>query len=104
MPTLPLFVHERLSTQAILETLKGHKTGRQVDMFDLFGEHEMPLYERLLNAYEHANGWTNRLILGDSLVVMNSLSRYEQLGGQVQMINMDPPYYSLQAESPGQAA
>ena len=25
VPTLPLFVHERLSTKAILETLKGHK-------------------------------------------------------------------------------
>src|SRR6185295_7484642 len=25
VPTLPLFVHERLSTQAILRTLKGHK-------------------------------------------------------------------------------
>ncbi|MBI4270217.1 MAG: hypothetical protein HY615_07775 [Candidatus Rokubacteria bacterium] len=34
----------------------------------------------------------NRLILGDSLVVMNSLLQYEGLGGQVQMIYMDPPY------------
>ena len=25
VPTLPLFIHERLSTQAILQTLKGHK-------------------------------------------------------------------------------
>ena len=32
------------------------------------------------------------LVLGDSLVVMNSLLRYESLGGQVQMIYMDPPY------------
>ena len=34
----------------------------------------------------------NRLILGDSLVVMNSLVGYEGLGGQVQAIYMDPPY------------
>ena len=34
----------------------------------------------------------NRLILGDSLVVMNSLLHYEGLGGQVQMIYIDPPY------------
>jgi adenine-specific DNA-methyltransferase len=34
----------------------------------------------------------NRLILGDSLVVMNSLLQYEGLGGQVQMIYIDPPY------------
>ena len=34
----------------------------------------------------------NRLILGDSLVVMNSLLRSEGLGGQVRMIYIDPPY------------
>jgi adenine-specific DNA-methyltransferase len=38
VPTLPLFVHERLSTKAILETLKGHKRDKQLDMFDLFGD------------------------------------------------------------------
>jgi adenine-specific DNA-methyltransferase len=32
------------------------------------------------------------MILGDSLVVMNSLLHYEDLGSQVQMIFMDPPY------------
>ena len=92
MPTLPLFVHERLSTAAILETLKGHTRDRQVDMFDLFGESDLPIHERLLKAYEHRNGWVNRLVLGDSLVVMNSLAGYEGLGGQVQAIYMDPPY------------
>ena len=34
VPTLPLFVHERLSTKAILETLKGHKRDKQTDMFE----------------------------------------------------------------------
>ena len=92
VPTLPLFVHERLSTAAILETLKGHTRDRQVDMFDLFGESDLPIHDRLLKAYEHRNGWVNRLILGDSLVVMNSLVGYEGLGGQVQAIYMDPPY------------
>src|SRR5436309_11571572 len=32
------------------------------------------------------------MLLGDSLVVMNSLLQYEGLGGKVQMIYMDPPY------------
>ncbi|MDA8314485.1 MAG: DNA methyltransferase, partial [Actinomycetota bacterium] len=45
-----------------------------------------------LEAYEHTGGWVNRLILGDSLVVMNSLLEYEGLGGQAQMIYVDPPY------------
>ena len=92
VPTLPLFVHERLSTAAILETLKGHTRDRQINMFDLFGESDLSIRDRLLKAYEHQNGWVNRLILGDSLVVMNSLLRYEGLGGQVQTIYMDPPY------------
>ena len=92
VPTLPLFVHERLSTSAILETLKGHTRDRQVNMFDLFGESDLSIRDRLLKAYEHQNGWVNRLILGDSLIVMNSLLNYEGLGGQVQTIYMDPPY------------
>jgi adenine-specific DNA-methyltransferase len=32
------------------------------------------------------------MILGDSLQVMNSLLEFEGLGGQVQMVFMDPPY------------
>ena len=92
VPTLPLFVHERLSTAAIVETLKGHTRDRQTDMFDLFGESDLPIHDRLLKAYEHRDGWVNRLVLGDSLVVMNSLVHYEGLGGQVQTIYMDPPY------------
>ncbi len=93
VPTLPLFVHERLSTKAILETLKGHKRDKQDDFLDaLYGFQERPLADQLLRAYEYRDNWVNRLILGDSLVVMNSLLRYESLGGQVQMIYMDPPY------------
>jgi adenine-specific DNA-methyltransferase len=61
-------------------------------MFDLFADREHPIHEQVLKAYEHKNGWVNRVMLGDSLVVMNSLLHYEALGGQVQMIYMDPPY------------
>ncbi|MBI3760707.1 MAG: site-specific DNA-methyltransferase, partial [Chloroflexi bacterium] len=93
VPTLPLFVHERLSTKAILETLKGHKRDKRLDFFDaLFGEPQLSISDRILRAYEYLDNWQNRLILGDSLVVMNSLLGYEGLGGQVQMIYVDPPY------------
>jgi adenine-specific DNA-methyltransferase len=92
VPTLPLFVHERLSTKAIVDTLVGHRTDKQADMFDLFGDPHHSVTDQLLRAYEHADQWVNRLILGDSLVVMNSLLHYEKLGGQVQMIYIDPPY------------
>lgn len=89
VPTLPLFVHERHSTQAILETLKSHKARGQT--LDLFGDVDLDIADRM-DAYEHKGPWTNRLILGDSLQVMNSLTEYEGMGGQVQMIYFDPPY------------
>lgn len=92
VPSLPLFIHERLSTKAILETLKGHKRDKQTDMFDLFGDPQHSSTDQVLRAYEHRDQWVNRMMLGDSLVVMNSLLKYEQMGGQVQMIYMDPPY------------
>jgi len=42
--------------------------------------------------YKHRHGWSNRLVAGDSLLVMNSLLEKEGLAGQVQMIYIDPPY------------
>jgi adenine-specific DNA-methyltransferase len=93
VPTLPLFVHERLSTRAILETLKAHKRDKQEDFVtELFGNASLPVTDQILRAYEHREKWQNRMVLGDSLVVMNSLLRFENLGGQVQMIYVDPPY------------
>lgn len=92
VPTLPLFVHERLSTKAILETLKVHDADKQLAMFDLFADPKHSIADQVLRAYEYRDGWVNRLILGDSLIVMNSLLEYEGLGGQVQMIYIDPPY------------
>ena len=92
VPTLPLFIHERLSTKAIIETLVGHKRDKQESFFDLFGDPQHSISDQVLRAYEHRDKWVNRMILGDSLVVMNSLLEYEGLGGQVQMIYIDPPY------------
>jgi adenine-specific DNA-methyltransferase len=92
VPTLPLFVHERLSTKAILETLKGHRRDKQMTLAEMFADPQHSVTDQVLKAYEYQDDWTNRMILGDSLVVMNSLLHYEGLGGQVQMIYMDPPY------------
>src|SRR5713226_7008670 len=92
VPTLPLFVHERLSTKAILETLKGHRRDKQMTLAAMFADPQHSVTDQVLKAYEYQDNWTNRMILGDSLVVMNSLLHYEGLGGQVQMIYMDPPY------------
>ncbi|MBR8839751.1 MAG: site-specific DNA-methyltransferase [Stigonema ocellatum SAG 48.90 = DSM 106950] len=92
VPTLPLFVHERLSTEAIIETLKGHKKGGEQLSLDLWGDPQHSITDQVLKAYEYRDDWTNRMILGDSLVVMNSLLQYEGLAGQVQTIYIDPPY------------
>ena len=51
VPTLPLFVHERLSTKAIIETLEGHKkdTGPE-QMGLLFSDPQRPIADQVLKA------------------------------------------------------
>jgi len=51
----------------------------------------LPLREAV-DFYKHERGWSNRLIAGDSLLVMNSLIQKESMAGQVQMVYVDPPY------------
>jgi len=54
-------------------------------------EERLPLRDAI-DFYKHAHGWSNRLIAGDSLLVMNSLLEKEGMAGQVQMVYIDPPY------------
>ena len=89
VPTAPLFVHERHSTKAILDGIRHRKARGQT--LELFGGSGMDIRENL-EAYEHKGPWQNRMILGDSLSVMNSLLEFEGMAGQVQMIYIDPPY------------
>jgi adenine-specific DNA-methyltransferase len=89
VPAVPLFVHERHSTKAILDGIR-YRTARGKTL-DMFGDAGMDIRENL-EAYEHKGPWQNRMILGDSLSVMNSLLEFEGLGGLVQMIYIDPPY------------
>jgi len=89
VPSVPLFVHERHSTKAILDGIRHRKARGQ--SLDLFGDSQMDIRENL-EAYEHQGPWRNRMILGDSLSVMNSLLEFEGMAGQVQMIYIDPPY------------
>lgn len=87
VPTIPLFIHERHSTQAILKTLESYKASGTT--MDLFGDPDLDIADKL-DAYEHTGPWNNRLILGDSLQVMNSLLEYEGLGGQVKTRRIQP--------------
>ena len=81
-----LHIHERVSPQAILAS-----GGRQDVEPSLFADPQQQ-YHEAVQFYRHEIPWTNRLILGDSLQVMTSLARREDLAGKVQMIYMDPPY------------
>ena len=53
---------------------------------------ENPPLREAVDFYKHAHGWSNRLVAGDSLVVMNSLLEKEGMAGKVQMVYIDPPY------------
>jgi len=58
---------------------------------DLFADPQQS-YAQAVQFYRHEVDWSNRMILGDSLAVMASLARREDLAGKVQMIYIDPPY------------
>jgi len=84
--TVSLHIHERISAQAIMRAVKREEAQRS-----LFGGDELP-ESKAIDFYAHDVGWANRLVLGDSLLVMNSLLEREQMAGKVQCIYMDPPY------------
>jgi len=73
-----LHIHERIAA-------------RQDVQRDMFADPQLE-YRKAIQFYQHDVDWANRMILGDSLQVMASLARREDLAGKVQMIYMDPPY------------
>ena len=91
IPTKSLHVHERIDPRTILEAARKRNGGNENQESLFVQEREIPLREAI-EFYQHARGWSNRLIAGDSLLVMNSLLRKENMGGKVQCVYMDPPY------------
>lgn len=89
VPTVSLHVHERIDPRRIIESVK--KEEDSSPQMSLFEEKKKPLREAI-EFYKHRENWSNRLIAGDSLLVMNSLLEKEGMGGKVQMIFFDPPY------------
>jgi adenine-specific DNA-methyltransferase len=89
VPTVSLHVHERIDPKTIIETAK--KENNDPVQMSLFAKEGKPLREAI-EFYKHKEGWTNRMIAGDSLLVMNSLLEKEGMGGKVQMVYIDPPY------------
>lgn len=90
--TVSLHVHERIDPRSIIEAVR-KKNGSNYEQMSLFSSQDenLPLREAV-EFYKHRHNWSNRLIAGDSLLVMNSLIEKEGLAGQVQMIYIDPPY------------
>lgn len=95
-----LYRHEHVSPELLLKRLRkqaaaGKSAGQQASFLgDLFG----PTFQghdeldKPTDYYQHAERWTNRLIQGDSLLVMTSLLEREGLAGSVQCLYFDPPY------------
>jgi adenine-specific DNA-methyltransferase len=92
IPTVSLHVHERIDPRSIIEAVR-KKNGEdfvQGSLFSLLKEN--PPLREAIEFYKHAHNWSNRLVAGDSLLVMNSLLEKEGLAGKVQMVYFDPPY------------
>jgi adenine-specific DNA-methyltransferase len=86
VPAPSIHVHEELSAQKIVGSVRKQRI--QASLFDI--DDLDP--DKAIEFYKHEMNWSNRVIMGDSLVVMTSLIERERLAGQVQVIFMDPPY------------
>ena len=95
MPAVPIYIQEKIQPQAIIENVRAAGDRRT------HPAEQMALVRRLqrhcrsktcVDFYQHEQNWSNRMILGDSLLVMTSLAEKEGLKGKVQMIYLDPPY------------
>ena len=95
--TSSIHIHESIKPHKIIrsvqtigdEEYEGH--GQQISMFETPVE-RMKRRRDTIEFYQHGVNWTNRMIAGDSLIIMNSLLEKEGMAGQVQMVYIDPPY------------
>ncbi len=82
IPTVSLHVHERIDPHTIISAVKKRNGGeRQISLFEFSGEN--PPIREAIEFYKHKHNWSNRLIAGDSLLVMNSLVAKEGMAGKV---------------------
>jgi adenine-specific DNA-methyltransferase len=93
VPVVPIYIQERIHPQAIIDALPRieQPDDGTPNLFADFNGGPTD-FQQKVDFYHHEQNWTNRLILGDSLMVMTSLAEKEGLKNKVQMIYMDPPY------------
>ena len=93
VPAIPIYIQEQISPKAIIEDLRATTAAGRDAQLDLFsGDFNGMAFEDRVDFYRHPMKWSNRMILGDSLLAMSSLAEKEGLKGQVQTIYLDPPY------------
>ena len=90
VPLRPIHIHERVDPRAIVRAVQRQNGNGQPLLFELPDEN--PPLERAVEFYRHPRNWANRLVAGDSRIVMNSLLQKESMAGKVQCAYMDPPY------------
>jgi len=93
VPVVPIYIQEKIHPQAIIDALPRLEKAddNQINLFADFNGGP-PDFDQKVEFYQHQQNWTNRMILGDSLLVMTSLAEKEGLKGKVQTIYFDPPY------------
>jgi adenine-specific DNA-methyltransferase len=98
VPDVPIYIQEKIHPQAIIEDFRKDAdrdpSNDNDDFGGLFADFNgLPEdFADRIDFYRHDANWSNRLILGDSQLVMNSLAEKEGLKGHVQMVYFDPPY------------
>ena len=94
VPVVPIYIQEKVHPQALVENLRDTaKPGEPEPELSLFADFNgIDDFERKVDFYHHEGHWSNRMILGDSLLVLASLAEKEGLKGKVQSIYFDPPY------------
>lgn len=92
VPAVPIYIQEKIQPQAIIEEVRAEAMKGALMQATLFSDFNGIKFEELVDFYRHEQNWSNRMILGDSLLVMTSLAEKEGLKGKVQMIYIDPPY------------
>ncbi len=92
VPNSSLHVHERIDPRSIIETVRA-RNSVDYEQMSLFHDPQNKISaDKEAEFYKHEKLWSNRLIAGDSLLVMNSLLEKEGMGGKIQCIYIDPPY------------
>ncbi|MFC1969082.1 site-specific DNA-methyltransferase [Chloroflexota bacterium] len=92
VPAVPVYIQEKIHPKHLIEDLRAQANKGKPAQFDLFADFNGIKFEEMVEFYQHEQNWSNRIILGDSLLVMTSMAEKEGLKGRVQMLYIDPPY------------